>query len=313
MPEQNSTRSSMPDVAKSSTSQYVGTLNRVGMSKVEIPVMLPGLNGKPQIQPAKGDFYVSLDSENVKGIHMSRLFIAANEMLSTEVLSFDLLHRLMERFLGSHVNLSSRASTSLEFDYMSLRPSLLSDNTGWRYYPMTFSGLRKKDQNFFELKIRITYSSTCPCSAALARQLIQENFSQYFQNKELNFDEISDWLLSEDGINATPHSQRSYADIILRSIDPNLGSDLNSLIDTLEDALQTPVQAAVKRVDEQEFAKLNGKNLMFCEDAARHLKMAVESLPNITDYRIEARHLESLHPHDAVAIVTKGIVNGLQP
>ncbi len=28
---------------------------------------------------------------------------------------------------------------------------------------------------------------------------------------------------------------------------------------------------------------------------------------------IQASHLESLHPHDAVAIVTKGIPGGLQP
>ena len=32
------------------------------------------------------------------------------------------------------------------------------------------------------------------------------------------------------------------------------------------DELKTPVQAAVKREDEQEFARLNGQNLMFCED-----------------------------------------------
>ena len=40
-----------------------------------------------------------------------------------------------------------------------------------------------------------------------------------------------------------------------------------ALIDAVEGALKTPVQAAVKREDEQEFARLNGQNLMFCEDA----------------------------------------------
>ena len=43
-------------------------------------------------------------------------------------------------------------------------------------------------------------------------------------------------------------------------------------IDRIESSLKTPVQAAVKREDEQEFARLNGQNLMFCEDAARRLQ-----------------------------------------
>ena len=42
-------------------------------------------------------------------------------------------------------------------------------------------------------------------------------------------------------------------------------------IDLAEGALKTPVQSAVKREDEQAFARLNGRNLMFCEDAARRI------------------------------------------
>jgi GTP cyclohydrolase I len=75
----------------------------------------------------------------------------------------------------------------------------------------------------------------------------------------------------------------------------------------------TPVQAAVKRTDEQEFARLNGENMMFCEDSARRIRAALEQLPGILDYRVQASHLESLHPHDAVAVVTKGLPGGLQP
>ncbi len=52
--------------------------------------------------------------------------------------------------------------------------------------------------------------------------------------------------------------------------------DLPSLITQMEDAIGTPVQTAVKREDEQAFAKLNAENLLFCEDAARRLKHALE-------------------------------------
>jgi GTP cyclohydrolase IB len=85
------------------------------------------------------------------------------------------------------------------------------------------------------------------------------------------------------------------------------------MIDAVEDALKTPVQAAVKREDEQAFALLNGQNLMFCEDAARRVQTALASQERVVDFWARCRHFESLHPHNAVAIVTKGVEDGYKP
>ena len=63
---------------------------------------------------------------------------------------------------------------------------------------------------------------------------------------------------------------------------------------------------AVKREDEQAFALRNGQNLMFCEDAARRLKQRFDTFTELSDFRISVTHKESLHPHNAVAIITKG-------
>ena len=77
------------------------------------------------------------------------------------------------------------------------------------------------------------------------------------------------------------------------------GFGLLSLVDEIEQALGTPVQTAVKRADEQAFAALNGQNLMFVEDAARR----IQSAPGLAGLQpqVFVRHIESLHPHDAVA------------
>ena len=83
-----------------------------------------------------------------------------------------------------------------------------------------------------------------------------------------------------------------------------------ALIDAVESALKTPVQAAVKREDEQEFARLNGQNLMFCEDASRRLKHQLNQMPIFKDFWLRVNHYESLHAHDAVAIATKGVESG---
>ena len=92
----------------------------------------------------------------------------------------------------------------------------------------------------------------------------------------------------------------------------SFGFPIVELIDVVEDALQTPVQTAVKREDEQEFALLNGSNLMFCEDAARRIHSALDVDERVADFWARAAHLESLHAHDAVAVTVKGIENGFR-
>ena len=73
------------------------------------------------------------------------------------------------------------------------------------------------------------------------------------------------------------------------------------------------MQAAVKREDEQEFARLNGQNLMFCEDAARRLQHSMNATTDFKDFWLRINHLESLHAHDAVSVTTKGLADGYQP
>ena len=59
------------------------------------------------------------------------------------------------------------------------------------------------------------------------------------------------------------------------------------------------------REDEQAFAALNAKNLLFCEDAARRLKQCFETMPSIADYQFKVEHQESLHGHNAVVHESK--------
>ena len=156
-----------------------------------------------------------------------------------------------------------------------------------------------------EITTDVVYSSTCPASAALSRQLIQDNFAKTFSaDHPLDRDTILAWLGTEQGIIATPHAQRSTATIRVRPLGEGV-FPLIRMIDNVESALGTPVQTAVKRADEQAFALANGQNLMFCEDAARRIQKTLEADPNIADFHLRVAHHESLHPHDAVAFASK--------
>ena len=140
---------------------------------------------------------------------------------------------------------------------------------------------------------------------------MQAEFQAQFAGKDvISLSEVHGWLGKESSIVATPHAQRSYAVLEVEVADRADPPDFTGLIDLVEAALKTTVQAAVKREDEQEFARLNGQNLMFCEDAGRRLKDALDRDPRIADFRVEAVHVESLHPHNAVSIVTKGVPGG---
>jgi GTP cyclohydrolase I len=306
----------LPDIARETRVELTGTLDRVGMTEIEIPVFVADAKGAIFRAPARAKAFVSLDDPQAKGIHMSRLFLELQEGLASGPLTFLLLEDLLKRFIETHRDLSESSSIAVSFDYMVERAALKSQNKGWRSYPMTLEATLEKGKLSFDLQMTITYSSTCPCSAALARKLIQDNFLKEFSGQDkISRSDIYDWLGSTQGILATPHSQRSLAVVTMRFASAAAAStpqEWQSLIDLVEGRLGTPVQAAVKREDEQEFALLNGQNLMFCEDAARKIKNALLQLAGVNDFRILVSHLESLHPHNAVSVVTKGVPGGFK-
>ena len=265
------------------------------MCGIALPIVIEG-----QRLTATADAGVSLDDGEARGIHMSRLYLAL-EMLESQDLNPLLLKKVLQQFLDSHDDLSICAYLRIHTQMLLKRPALVSPLSGWKTYPVSIDASLKNGMFHVELKIEVNYSSTCPCSAALARQLIQQQFVNDFANKPLEHADVLAWLSSSQGIVATPHSQRSTA--ILQTL---LSSDQRALpieviIDEAEAALGTAVQTAVKRADEQAFALANGQNLMFCEDAARRLNVALKTVPGVQGFNLKVVHAESLHSHDAVA------------
>ncbi|AGI22107.1 GTP cyclohydrolase [Pseudomonas sp. ATCC 13867] len=284
----------LPDIACQSTHLPV-PLDWVGMQGIAVPLRIAG-----ERVAAYADAGVSLDEADARGIHMSRLYLELEALADTE-LSPALLRDLLRQFLRSHAQLSRRASLVLRFELMLRRPALVSPLSGWKRYPCEIHAQLEDDVLQLELRLSLPYSSTCPCSAALARQLIQERFDADFAGRPLKASEVRAWLGSPQGILATPHSQRSEARLQLR-LDPAARTfAFSELIDHAEAALGTAVQTAVKRADEQAFALANGQNLMFCEDAARRLHRALLQREEVSGFEVRVVHAESLHAHDAVA------------
>ncbi|MGH8040585.1 MAG: GTP cyclohydrolase FolE2 [Rudaea sp.] len=298
----------LPDVAVSAQSGTAGALDWIGMHDIAVRVRLPGADG--MYAPARVAAFVNLIDADARGIHMSRLYLHLDRTLGAEPLTPCSIRHVLRDFLDSHSGLSDCASLQIDFEHLLRRPALVSTHSGWRAYPVRIAATLAHAAFTLELQVEVSYSSTCPASAALARQLIQERFAADFPRAQtLDHAAIAAWLGSEQGICATPHSQRSTARVRTR-LAPGFDLPVDELIDTVERALGTPVQTAVKREDEQAFARLNGENPMFCEDAARRIRLALDDDEHIADFHIRATHHESLHAHDAVAIVVKGVAGG---
>ncbi|MFD3351565.1 GTP cyclohydrolase FolE2 [Alteromonas macleodii] len=290
----------LPDVTTEHSTAQLPVIDSVGMQGIAIPLHVLGKRGERIASQAKVDVTVSLDHPNAKGIHMSRLYSLLQRYLSNQDLHKSALVSLMNALIESQDGLSNSAQLNLHFDLTVSRPALISRMSGYQSYPSSLCVRRSPERYEAQLKLRVPYSSTCPCSASLSRQALSDAFVQQFEGKDLSLEEMGAWLASKQASIATAHAQRSFADITLDLSDNEI-PDFIGIIDLIENALGTPLQTAVKREDEQAFAKRNAENLMFVEDSVRRLHEALSTYYQATYFRVKVEHQESLHAHDAIA------------
>lgn len=294
----------LPDVA-SHTVADARPLDWVGMDRIALPSRMHGANGNAIQVAASVDVAVDLVDPNARGIHMSRLYLQLQDALATETITPAGLRRVLQSLVESQRGLSSQARLTVRYDHLLQRKALASEHVGWKNYPVTIEAVLADSHLQLSLQFSVDYSSTCPASTALSRQLNAERFAGDFAAAHpLSTTVVADWLASERGMAATPHAQRSRAELRVELRPAFDELPFSALIDLVESALGTPVQTVVKREDEQAFAMLNAENLMFCEDAARRVASALGNDPRIARYDITVSHFESLHAHDAVARVS---------
>ncbi len=294
---------SLPDVA-GDQAQSARLLDWVGMARIALPLRIEAGDGTAVTVAASADIGVNLIDADARGIHMSRLYLHLQDALSRETLGRTTLHQVLQACIDSQRGLADRVQLTLRYDQLLRRPALASDHSGWKRYPVEIDAVLGPDGLALTLALSVEYSSTCPASAALSRQLNAARFAVDFAGGAPGFDAVHDWLASPRGLAATPHAQRSRADVRLVLEETVDALPVLALVDALEHALGTPVQTAVKREDEQAFASLNAENLMFCEDAARRVAAVLAADPRIARFDATVSHFESLHAHDAVAKVS---------
>ena len=278
-------KDSLPDLQNDSS--FLGkpvSIPQVGIHNFRLPIRYKTRDGEPVQLETSVTGTVSLEAFK-KGINMSRIMRVFYEH-SDESFSLDSLAQILRDYNEKIGGLEARLI--LRFSFPMLNESLRSGLLGYQYYDAALESRIDANgvvRNFMHFDF--VYSSTCPCSYELSQHAIEER-----------------------GVAATPHSQRSVARV---SIETNDDIWIEDLRDLCLGALKTETQVMVKREDEQAFAELNAANLKFVEDAVRLLYDALERDERIRDFKVIASHQESLHSHDAVSVIVKGIAGGFSP
>ncbi|MDZ7691221.1 MAG: GTP cyclohydrolase, FolE2/MptA family [Balneolaceae bacterium] len=168
-----------------------------------------------------------------------------------------------------------------------MKQSLRSDLEGYQYYNVSLEGTLDQYDNFKKfMHLDFEYSSACPCSY-----------------------ELSEHAKESRDTAAIPHSQRSVASL---TVELDNSVFVEELVEECREALQTETQVMVKREDEQAFAEMNAAYQKFVEDAARLVYEQLDENENVIDFVVRCVHMESLHSHDAVSRICKGIPGGLR-
>jgi GTP cyclohydrolase IB len=279
-------RASLPDMMEAAHDAIQGAhvpIQQVGVHNFRLPLKFRTKKGATTTLEASVTGTVSLEAD-LKGINMSRIVRSFYDHKDA-VFTGEWMGKILCSYLKDVQTKDARLKVS--FSYPMLQQSLRSGLKGYQFYNVAFEGVmtRAGDYRRF-IHFDFVYSSACPCSA-----------------------ELSEHARDTRGAYTVPHSQRSKARIILEE-QPGKKIWIEDVQALCARALQTETQVMVKREDEQAFAELNGAHLKFVEDAARLLYREFDADKRVRDFRIACSHLESLHSHDAVSVICKGVKGG---
>jgi len=279
-------KNSLPDLQNGPSSLIEGAnvpIQQVGISNFRLPLKYKTRDGEILTLETSVDGYVSLDADK-KGINMSRIMRSFYDF-KDDVFSLKKLKEILRSYKD---DLESKESfLRLSFNYPMMKKSLRSGLEGYQYYTVSFEGnLSANNEYKMYMHLDFVYSSACPCSFELAEHARETR-----------------------DVAAIPHSQRSESSI---TVELREEISIEELVEMMREALKTETQVMVKREDEQAFAEQNGAYQKFVEDAARLIYDELNRDERIRDFVARCVHMESLHSHDAVSRICKGLPGGLR-
>lgn len=241
-------------------------IDRVGVKALRFPLEVRNKNGSTQRTVATTALAVDLP-HHFKGTHMSRFV----EVLNSHGNCLDVreMTAIPTELLG---RLEARkAHVEFKFPFFRTKSAPVTEMPGVMDYEVVFECEVDVDgKSDFLLTVLVPVATLCPCSKA-----------------------ISDY---------GAHNQRGTVTFSVRSTEPIWIEDL---IDLVESSASCELYSLLKRPDEKAVTERAYENPVFVEDLVRNIAARANGQESITWYRVEAENYESIHNHNAYAVVEK--------
>lgn len=241
-------------------------IDRVGVKSLRFPVEVREKSGGVQRTVATVALAVDLP-HHYKGTHMSRFV----EILNSHGNCLDvrsmasLPQELLDRLDAR------RAHVSFEFPFFRSKSAPVTRKEGLMDYEVRFEVDAEKEGGVdFVLTVMVPVTTLCPCSKAISSR--------------------------------GAHNQRGMVTYAIRFSETVWIEDA---VDLVERSASSELYSLLKRPDEKEVTERAYDHPVFVEDLVRNVASRSEAHGMITWYRIEAENFESIHNHNAYAVIEK--------
>jgi len=246
-------------------------IQKVGIKGLRYPITVLDRANKTQNTVAEINMYVDLP-HHFKGTHMSRFIEIINKFHGA--ISFEKIENILEQMIK--VFRSQTSHIEIRFPYFIEKTAPVSGLKSLMDYECSFiAGMvtdKKKNRLDLVLEVGVPVTMVCPCSKAISKQ--------------------------------GAHNQRSKITVRVRS---RKLIWIEELIEIAESEGSAPVYALLKREDEKFVTEHAYANPRFAEDAVRGVAVKLAKDPRILWYEVESENMESIHNHNAYALVSSSL------
>lgn len=257
----------MPDVQGRADLRRL-PIQRVGITSLRYPLSVV-VAGKAQPTVGTWTLDVGLRADQ-KGAHMSRLIAWLDALsLRGEALTADSLRSEMESML--RLLEADEGHIEVKFPFFIRKSAPVSGQQSLMEYDGAWLARRQGGVTRISMQATVPVKSLCPCS------------------KEV----------SDDGA----HNQRSHIKLLAGITG---AMDWSELVRFAEDNASCELWGLLKRPDEKWVTERAYANPKFVEDLIRDVALALDADARIAGYRVAVTNFESIHAHDAYAVIERG-------
>lgn len=238
-------------------------IDRVGVRSLRFPMRIRDRDNHEQHTIATVSLAVDLPHQ-YKGTHMSRFV----EVLHShgEVLDVRGITAMPRELLKKlHAEC---AHVEFRFPYFRSKRAPVTKAAGLLDYGVIFEVNASGESIDFVLTVEVPVATLCPCSKAISAR--------------------------------GAHNQRGMVTLAVRFTQPIWIEDL---IELVEASASCELYSVLKRPDEKFVTEAAYDNPVFVEDLVRNVAVRAAQHPHITWFKVEAENFESIHNHNAYAMV----------